>query len=207
MKVVFDLDGVLLNSESDLSWLKRALSKTLREFGIENTKENRCKLYPKEVKNFKETSKEFKVNPKDLWRSRNQHYINEKIKAIKTEEIKPFPYVNSIYKLEKHTLGIISNSPQKVVDIFIKHFNYKDLFDAGIGRGSKLSDLKYIKPNPHLYEKLKQKIGSGKYIYVGDTENDRKFADNTGMKFLHLTRNDNGFKNLKDIIQYINNDK
>ncbi len=207
MKVLFDLDGVLLDSESDLSWLKRALSKTLKEFDIKDTEENRCKLYPKKVKNFKEKCKDFNVNPENLWRARNENYIKENINAMEDGVIKPFPEVKSLYNLNKHELGIISNSPQRVLDKFIEQFDYNDLFKAWVGRGSNLEDLKYIKPNTYLFEMIKQEIGKGEFIYIGDTENDRRFAKNIGIEFLHLTRSNSGYKSLNEIIDYLEENK
>jgi phosphoglycolate phosphatase len=186
---VFDLDGVLLDSESDLSWLNTALKKTLEHLGIESSEENMKKIQSKNVYKFDEISIELNVEAEDLWETRNREYIKEKIKAMKSGMIKPFSDVSCLYELKgKYGLSIVSNSPQEIVDFFIEKFNYDDLFDCGIGRGTSLVDLKKIKPNSHLLERLKERIQEKKLIYIGDSENDRKFAKNTGMDFLFLSR-------------------
>ncbi len=50
--VVFDLDGVLLDSESDLTWLYEALKKTLEYLEIETSEENLSKIHSKNVHRF-----------------------------------------------------------------------------------------------------------------------------------------------------------
>jgi len=204
---VFDLDGVLLDSESDLSWLNTALKKTLEHLGIESSEENMKKIQSKNVHKFDEISIELNVEAEDLWETRNREYIKEKIIAMKNGMIKPFSDVSCLYELKgKYGLSIVSNSPQEIVDFFIEKFNYDDLFDCGIGRGTSLVDLKKIKPNSHLLEKLKEKIQEKKLIYIGDSENDRKFAKNTGMYFMFLSREaakKEGFDTLDEIVKYL----
>jgi len=186
---VFDLDGVLLDSESDLTWLYTALEKTLEHLGIESSEENLMKIHSKNVHRFNEMSNELGVEAEDLWETRNREYIEEKIRAMKNGRIKPFSDVDCLYELKgRYGLSIVSNSPQAIVDLFIEEFNYADLFDCGIGRGTNLVDLKKIKPNSHLLERLKERIQEEKLIYIGDSENDRKFAKNTGMRFMFLSR-------------------
>ena len=121
---------------------------------------------------------------------------------MKNRIITPYNDVNELYKLKRYSsICIISDSPQEVVDFFIKEFNYEDLFDRGIGRGSELKDLDNIKPNPYFYNKLIKYIESKKFIYVGDTEKDREFAHNTGMKFILLSRKTEGsYSSLESIV-------
>lgn len=186
---VFDLDGVLLDSESDLTWLDIALEKTLEHLGIGASEENLMKIHSKNVHRFNEMSIKLGVEAENLWETRNREYIEEKIRAMKNGMIKPFSDVDCLYELKgRYGLSIISNSPQEIVDLFIEEYNFEDLFDCGIGRGASLADLKKIKPNSHLLERLKERIQEEKLIYIGDSENDRKFAKNTGMRFMFLSR-------------------
>lgn len=204
-KVIFDLDGVLLKSEENLSWLDRALTKTLREYGLEVSDSNLQKLYPGNVPRIKEIGKELGIEPKKLWKTRNFYYTREKIIAMKNREIEPYQDVSALYTLKKSSyfLGIITNSPQEVVNIFVKEFNFKDLFDIYIGRGPHLEDLKKIKPAPFFFKKLKEKVNGKKFIYVGDRKSDKKFAKNTGMTFLSFKRNNNEFQDLKQVVTHL----
>jgi len=204
---VFDLDGVLLDSESNLTWLYTALEKTLKHLGIESSEENLMKIHSKNVHRFNEMSIELDVKAEDLWETRNREYIEEKIRAMKNRTIKPFSDADCLYKLKgKYGLSIVSNSPQEIVDFFIEEFDYTDLFDCGIGRGGNFIDLKKIKPNSHLLERLKKRIQDGKLIYIGDSENDRDFAKNTGMDFVFLSREGakkEEFDTLDKIVKYL----
>jgi len=85
---VFDLDGVLLDSESDLTWLYTALEKTLEHLGIESSEENLMKIHSKNVHKFDAMSIELSVEAEDLWETRNREYIEEKIRAMKNGMIK-----------------------------------------------------------------------------------------------------------------------
>ncbi len=206
MNVIFDLDGVLLNSETKISWLNRAISKTLKELNLKNNERNKKALYPKNISKLKEFCNESKLDPKNLWRIRNKNYLKEKTKAIRTHEIETFNDVNSIYRLnEEFNLYIISNSPQEVVDAFVDEYGFDNLFEEALGRGSKIEDLEMIKPDPLFFQNLKSDLEASKSIYIGDREKDRKFAENTGMNFIHLTRKGNKFKNLKKVVKFINN--
>ena len=67
--LIFDLDGVLLDSESDLSWLYKALEKTLAHFGLESSNDNLDKIHPKNIYRIDETSKK----PALRMRINNEH--------------------------------------------------------------------------------------------------------------------------------------
>jgi len=202
--IVFDLDGVLLDSETNLEWLEKAIKDTLLNLNIPQTHENIIKLYPGNVFQFTKTSMELGIDEEKIWKNRNKHYTKQKISAIKNRMITPFYDIEKLYRLKNYSnLCIISNSPQEVVDCFIEEFGFKNLFDKGVGRGSELKDIEHLKPNPYFFEKLIEYIKSKKYFYIGDTENDRKFALNTGMEFFLLSRGkttNDGYCCLNDII-------
>jgi len=207
ISLVFDLDGVLLDSETDISWLTRAAERTLEHFGIQNNLHHVEALYSKNVKRFKEISDQIGIEPKKLWPIRNQYYTEEKLNAMKKMIIKPFPDVSTLYRLnDDYELSIISNSPQSVVDYFIYSFNYSDLFTFGIGRGDGIKDIKLMKPHPHLYTKFLEKTKAKMYLYIGDRESDRIFAEKTGMRFFLIDRTgtqDDGFFSLLDFVEHI----
>ena len=203
--VAFDLDDVLLDTKSNLDWLYRAFKKTLTNYGIDSSEENLQKIYLKNMHRFDRISKELGMRSEELWETRNKNYIEEKMKAMKNREIIPFPDIDSLYKLkETYDLTIMSDSPQEIVDFFIKEFNYEDLFNFGIGRGSKLEDLKKLKPTAYPLDRLREIIEYDKLIYIGDSEKDREFAENTGIEFIFLSRQEDGeFNSLNKVVDYL----
>ena len=207
-KVIFDLDGVLLDSESNLDWLNRAIENALEELGIPVNRENIEKLFPGDLQVFEAEVKNFPHSPEKIWKIRDKHYVKEKLEMIDAGDLKPFSDVNSLTKLRSvYSMGVISNSPYEVVDRFVRAHDLEDFFEAWVGRGTHLNSLKKIKPAPYLFHKLKKRIGDGRFHYVGDREVDRKFAENTGMEFIHLTRTDEGFKSLDEVVDYLLEDE
>ncbi len=203
--VVFDLDDVLLDTESNLDWLYRVFSRTLDSHNIEVTDENIQKIHSTNLHRFSEICKEFGISDEDFWKTRNRFYIEEKMKAIKNKEISSFTDINSLHKLkEKYMLAIISDSPQEIVEFFVEEYGCKELFECVIGRGSNLKDLKNLKPSSFPYTKLMENIQCKKLFYVGDSKKDREFAKNNGMKFILLDRKKNRVSNgLDKVVNYL----
>lgn len=199
MHVVFDLDGVLLDSESDLSWLDRALDRTLAEFDLPLTDENRRKIYPANVPDFREAARSFGVDAEELWRTRDDFYTDEKLAAIERGDLRPFDDVGRLYDFREksdleHNLHVLSNSPEVVVETFVRTYDFEDLFEVTIGRGHALEDLENLKPSTEPFDRLRHRLGNRgddprfEYVYVGDTTSDREFADRVGIPYLHLDR-------------------
>lgn len=203
--IVFDLDDVLLDTESNLDWLRRALRKTLASHSIKVSEENIKKLHPKNLSEFNKACEEFNVKSESLWKTRNEYYIKEKIQAMKNRELTPFSDVDSLSALtEKYRLTILSDSPQEIVEFFIKEFDYSDLFIGVIGRGSELEDLQKLKPSSYPLTRLRKKINSRIMFYIGDSKKDYAFAKNNNLKFILLNRDKSeGFDDLKEVVNYI----
>ncbi len=199
---VFDMDGVLLDSESNPEWLNKAVVKTLDFLGLPVTERNMEYLYPRNIRKLEDISKKLGVSADILWDVRNKFYKGEKIKAIRNRGITPFDDIKYLYLLkDNYEVDIISNSPQEVVDIFISEFGYDDLFTYSIGRSNRYQELK---PNASLFEKFIKMTSKKDFYYIGDRESDRLFAEKTGMYFIMLDRSGkNGFNSLREVVDFL----
>ena len=205
--LLFDLDGVLLDSESDVSWLERSIQKTLAHFHIPFTDENMSHLHFENVEKFREISKNLGIDQEVLWPIRNKYYTDEKLYAMKQRIIKPFQDVPLIYQLKDNFIfGIISNSPQIIVDFFVSEFCYSDLFSINIGRGNTIWDIEHLKPDLFLFTKIKRQIDTIEFLYVCDRESDREFAKRANMKYYHLNREfkeSGSFSNFSELVTFL----
>lgn len=205
--ISFDMDGVLLDSEdfSVGSWIYRMISKTLRHFDIPTSPENMEKLYMRSMlEEYHQICRDFGIeDPQKLWQVREKYFLEEKLKALREGEIGPFDDVEVVKDLNHdYRLSIVTNSPQPVADYFLKRFELEECFELCIGRGSNLSDLSAVKPNPHLLNQMMSKIGTQDVIYIGDTDLDRQAAESAGIDFLLLSRVENkksDFSNLWEL--------
>ncbi len=193
----FDLDGVVLDSDSPTTsnWLIEAFAKTLREFGIPETKENVQALHIVNLrKNIQAFCQRFGIgDPDRLLARREQNYVNNKLAALKEGEITLFPDVAALEELAKdHPLGIASNSPQVVVDRVVDYFSLGRVFRVCIGRGSSLEEIRNAKPSPHLLERLKAALGATRGYYVGDQPEDLQAARAASLFPIKISRDGGG---------------
>lgn len=184
---------MLLDSESDLAWLDRALDRTLTAFDLPVTERNRKRLFPATNAEFEAIATDAGVAPPELWATRDSIYLQEKRRAIESGDLHPFNDVSTLYQIQETGLHIISNSPREIVEAFVTTNDYEDLFSVRIGRGTAYEELDRLKPNQAFYHELLQATGdpTAEYAYVGHTESDEQFAKNTGMMYIELAR-DNG---------------
>ncbi|MFB6153990.1 MAG: HAD family hydrolase [Halodesulfurarchaeum sp.] len=200
MHVVFDLDGVLLDSERDLDWLERALTRTLEDLDLPVTDENLERLYPGNLSDLERTAEAVDVPAEELWRVRNEHYVREKTSAIESGEIRPYDDVEIVREIaSRYPVSIVSNSPQSVVETFVEEAWLQGVFEMVIGRGTDPEAIEQLKPDTHPYERLVDAVGEDRFVYVGDSDSDREFAERTGMAFVQVDREGGRVSDLRDV--------
>ena len=205
----FDMDGVIVDSDRPGdTWFRDSFVRTLTDFGVEPSEENVRALY---ISNMRENAaavcKRFGIDdPHLLWKRRDENYIAYKLAALKRGEIELFPDVDVLSELkEGHPLGLVSNSPQAVVDRIIERFSLQTLFDVWLGRGDKLPELRFAKPSPAMLTDMMERLHATRGYYVGDRPEDVAAARAAGLVPIRISRNgsDDDIRSLREIAGFI----
>jgi len=194
--VGFDLDGVLIDSEDFArgTWLHTAFVETLRRFKIPATDGNARELFVVRYRaGGAAFAARFGVDPEALWAERDRAYIARKLAALESGEIQPFPDAEAVAPLaQRYALGIVSNSPQVVVDRVVAKLGWERLFRVAIGRGSALPALPVTKPAPELLLRFLREVKAERGYYVGDQPEDAQAARAAGLTPIVLDRGGGG---------------
>ena len=189
--IVFDLDGTLIDTkdywnEENRKWLEIVLNRKVAE---------------KEVDacwgvSFKNIFKSYNVPQEqivEIIKKRDENFSNNfhKLRLFDGTE-------STLKKLKSKGLkiGLLSNNRKAVLDKLTYYFGIKKYFDIIIG------DEISRKPDPAGLLKVMEVLHLKKnnILYVGDTETDRKTAENAGIDCLMLGKE---IKNIGEIIDYI----
>lgn len=114
-------------------------------------------------------------------------------KAPLFEGIKLF--LEKISKSGKY-VSLVTNRDKETLDKILKHHEIGHYFDNIIS----CVDLKKLKPDPTAFDivmerdkELNRNIERSNYIYIGDSEVDKKFAQNAGIDYLIIDQYVNDF--------------
>jgi len=161
--ILFDLDGVLINSFE--SWYQAFNAMLMAYRKKEMSREEFTeKCWGPDLKH--------NLDALNLSKEAGKYCINEQLKLI--ELIEPFPGVKEVlnrlreeYKLK---VGLVTNTPKKNVYLILEHFHLFNYFDVIVTA----DDVKRGKPDAEIVieacEQLRTKPGN--VILVGDTEID-----------------------------------
>jgi HAD superfamily hydrolase (TIGR01509 family) len=191
--VLFDLDGVLINSFN--SWYL-AFNETLEKFG-------RWKISKEEF--------EEKCWGPDLRHNMGKFGLSED--AIKycqarhidrIKEIKIFPEVKEVLELLRRRikLGLVTNTPANDVHETLEYFGLKKYFDVVVTG----DDVKKGKPNPEIVVKACNKLGlnPSDVVLVGDTKSDIVAGKLAGCTTIGLRiKGDFEIEKLSELVKFI----
>ncbi len=194
--VVFDMDGVLLDSMTDDEWKWDAVRKVIRSKGVDADKLDKKKLGAiLGDQGYKECIKacnNLGLSPKKVWTEVAQETTLKRRQRIKNDDIQLFDGAKQLIEdlhQEDIKMGIISNAPEDAVEATIEEFDLKKYFHFYMGVRS-FEDLQARKPNPNHLEIAKIEIKRSPILYVGDAESDVIAANRADMKSAWLNRED-----------------
>lgn len=192
--VVFDMDGVLLDSMSSDEWKWDAVRKVIRSKGVEADKIDKktlgAILGDKGYKECIKACNNLGLSPKKVWTEVAQETTIKRREKIQSGDIALFPGAQELIE-ELHQkdikMGVISNAPEDAVEATIEEFGLKKYMHFYMGVRS-FEDLQARKPNPNHLEIAKIEIKRSPILYVGDAESDVIAASRADLKSAWLNR-------------------
>jgi len=186
--IIFDLDGVLINSENNMIF---ALSKTSKKLKLKL----KFNIYKKYIGlPFEAIMKKMQIKKKYVSQIEKNYiyFSNLKLSELSIQKKK----LNDLRKLnKKYNLAIYtSKDKQRALQILKKYKIFKAIIT--------LDDVKKGKPNPEGLLKIlkKLKVKKRNSLYVGDTKFDYLTAKNAKIKYLHVNWGfDKTLNNLKNV--------
>jgi len=192
--VVFDMDGVLLDSMSEDEWKWNAVRKVIRSKGVDADSLDKNTLgaimgdqgYKKCIK----ACDNLGLSPKKVWTEVAQETTLKRRQKISDGDITLFDGARNLIgdlHQEDIKMGIISNAPEDAVQATIEEFDLKKYVHFYMGVRS-FEDLQARKPNPNHLEIAKIEIKRSPILYIGDAESDVIAANRADMKSAWLKR-------------------
>jgi phosphoglycolate phosphatase len=184
--VIFDLDGVILDSMQEQEWKYRATRDALSELGVDESYEEEVLDAVLGDKGYEECVRvcgEIGVDPRRAW-----SLVAEKTSQARMEQIEEngFGLIDGAEQVLEELrenqvkLGVISNAPDQAVEMVVDYFDLRGYFKFFRGVQS-FEDLKARKPHPNHLELAKFQLKRDPYVYIGDHESDVQAAANAKM--------------------------
>ena len=199
--IIFDLDGTLIDSASDLTisinfMLKKLDKKTFLEKEIRSWLGDGARELVKRALKKSSEDEEFQTALKIFLSHYEKNYCNL---------TKLYPNVFQTLKILKeqgYILSIVTNKPYKFVKPILKKLNILENFSLILGGDS--LPLKKPDPSPLLEVCKHFNIPTSKAVMIGDSKNDILAAKSAGIECIALTY---GYNFNEDINKYNPNKK
>lgn len=196
--VIFDMDGVLLNSLVDEEeWKYNAVGHALEERDVDPDKVSREEmnslLGDEGYKSCLKTSSNLGLDPRKMWSLVAQETTTARRKELEKGNFQLYPSVKeTIEKLHEQDIqmAVISNAPESAVKMLIDYFDLKEYFEFYAGVRN-FEDLQAQKPHPNHLELAKAELKRDPFVYVGDSNSDLEAADNAHVDSVWVKRGEN----------------
>jgi phosphoglycolate phosphatase len=180
--IIFDLDGTLVDSQTDILI---ANNLTLQKFGYKTISYNKVKSIIGQgiMGNIIKSLAMQKVKASNQEKQDMYDYFFSYYKKNVYVKSKPYPGIKNILKkLQKNfKLAVCSNKLEKLTKIVLQKSDLKKYFDFVAGGDT----FKFKKPHPSVLNNVvkKFKINKKDSLFVGDSEHDYHAAQNSKIDF------------------------
>jgi phosphoglycolate phosphatase-like HAD superfamily hydrolase len=195
--VIFDMDGVILNSlVDDENWKFEAVREALRDKNVDPEGLSRSELGAvmgdQGYKEVVRKSAELGLDPGEIWRHVAFKTTEARAGQIRDGNFEIYDGARQVIEFlhsEDVELGIISNAPEKAVEATIEYYDLKKYFKFYAGVRN-FEDLQARKPNPNHLELAKAELKRKPMVYVGDAESDVIAAQRADLDSIWVNRSD-----------------
>ncbi|MBC8302953.1 MAG: HAD-IA family hydrolase [Pelagibacterales bacterium] len=209
--IIFDLDGTLVDSQTDILI---ANNLTLQKFGYKTISYHKVKSIIGQgiMGNIIKSLAMQKIKASNQQKQDMYDYFFSYYKKNVYVKSKPYPGIkNLLNKLQKnYKLAVCSNKLEKLTKIVLQKSDLKKYFDFVAGGDT----FKFKKPHPSVLNNVvkKFKVNKKDALFVGDSEHDYHAAQNSKIDFClkqggYTNKKISFFKNADKIKDYRKNNK
>ena len=182
--VVFDLDGVILDSGiNNFRWMDRVRRKKASQLGYEFTEEDSMQIVEASSHEQIEELLERKGMRRAELLEIEQRVQNAKIELIEHGVIQLFDQAEQIISDLDRPVGLATNSPKRIVEFTLRYYGIEGLFDTV--QSLKHEDFYHYvdnrKPDPLLVENAVEELEADSALMLGDTAKDVEAANRAGI--------------------------
>jgi HAD superfamily hydrolase (TIGR01549 family) len=190
--VIFDLDGVIINSTyNDFQWAAKVRKELADEKGWdmdwEGFEQTVFSVHHNE--NFNKQRKKKNVSW-DQIREMEKAVVSRKLEMVEEGEIKLFNDVEETLEALNQDIAVVSNAYGDYLPELFSRLGIIDLIDYV--RGPEIEDIENyrekMKPSPTMIEKIIQQSGAERPVMVGDQIEDILAAERAGITSIYLGR-------------------
>lgn len=182
-RIVFDLDGTLIDSARDIHALANRVLATVNSPPITLAQTRQF------VGNGAPTFVDRMCRASGVGQGEAQllldRFVSGYSDAVDLTEV--FPHVAATLETlgsSGHALGICTNKPFAPARAVLDHVNLARYFETVVGGDT----LPVVKPDPAPLQRAFDGLGNGPKIFVGDSDVDAETAERAGVPFLLFTR-------------------
>ena len=192
--IIFDFDGTLIDSASDLV---DSINEMLKEFKLKEAPfDEAVKWIGNGSLKLVERALTYNGIEDDKFLEKAHKIFKEKYKHLNAKKTKLYPYAKELLdNLSKnHNLALVTNKPDEYIKPILKKFNI-NVFDFILG-----GNFEHKKPSPIPLLKACEyfSVNPSEAIMIGDSKNDILAAKNAKIKSIAITHGYNQGENIKD---------
>lgn len=190
--VIFDFDGVLLDSDrDDFKWANDVRMEKASELGYEHDQEVLMAIFQveKSAEKMRQFLSHHDIEVEDL-KAWEKHVEEEKIRLVKRGQLGLYPGTWELLEKIDVPKSLISNAYAEATDEIVKYLGLDEYLK--FWKAPHLKDIEaYVdemKPNPDMLQEAMKKMSSEKALMVGDSKSDIDAAKNAGIDSVYINR-------------------